>query len=259
MDPNKFNSLENEVTTEKFILDQYMQSVLSRAPNIPTELLNKAHLQGTRFFSKFESFVTSISSESEALSDTQVEDVLTSISNVLDYSITYWNVMTPTSEEVVSVPFIPAENFLKTSQLVLKTYRKEQSSALRKKFHDNRLPTKGFDSKGSFKLTSIKIDWVSLIIGCVLLITSGLLVFLMDIDTGMKYLFSRILISLSVALMFTGVAKEKIQARINIPGIAITALGTIAIFFTLYFANPAEMPTINNTDAHEGTILMPNK
>jgi hypothetical protein len=232
MDPNKFNSLENEVTTEKFILDQYMQSVLSRAPNIPTELLNKAHLQGTRFFSKFESFVT---------------------------RITYWNVMTPTSEEVVSVPFIPAENFLKTSQLVLKTYRKEQSSALRKKFHDNRLPTKGFDSKGSFKLTSIKIDWVSLIIGCVLLITSGLLVFLMDIDTGMKYLFSRILISLSVALMFTGVAKEKIQARINIPGIAITALGTIAIFFTLYFANPAEMPTINNTDAHEGTILMPNK
>lgn len=246
MDPKKFSALNDEIFKEKEKLDQVFQGVLSSMPSASVEVLNNAHIQGTRFFSKFESFVTSFCSESEALSKTQVEDILISIENVLDYSVTYWEVMTPTSESVVSTPYIPEANFLKTSQLVLKSYKKKCALRIRDEFIKHGIPTVGFDEKGSYKLTSIKIDWVSLIFGGIFLVSSGLLVFLIDIDTGMKYLFSRILISLSVALIFTGVAKEKIQAKINIPGLAITAFGTIAIFFTLYFANPAEMPTISS-------------
>lgn len=246
MESKKFSALEEEVSKEKEALDKCLQSVLSHIPNVSTQLLNDAHFQGTKFFSKFESFISSISSESEVLSKIQVEDVLTSIENVLNYSLYYWEVMTFISDGVVSVPYSPEPNFLKTSQLVFKTYKKEDALKLKERFIERNLPTKGFDSKESYKLTSIKIDWVSLIIGSLLLTISGVLVFFMDIDTGMKYFFSRILISLSVALLFTGVAKEKIQAKINIPGLAVTALGTIAIFLTLYFANPAEMPTTNN-------------
>ncbi|MFM2484353.1 hypothetical protein [Celerinatantimonas yamalensis] len=244
MDPKKFSSLEDKVSNEKNSLDECFQKVLSSMPNVPVNELNAAHLQGTKFFSKFESFLSSISSESESLSKTQIEDVLTSIENILDYSITYWDVMISTSTKTVSVPYSPDANFLKTSQQIFKTYKKNQALTLKNRFIKYNLPTNGFDAKGSYKLTSIKIDWVSLIIGIILFVASGLVVFFIDIDTGMEYLFSRILISLSVALIFSGVAKEKIQAKINISGLTITALGTIAIFFTLYFANPAEMPII---------------
>ncbi|OOE76350.1 hypothetical protein [Salinivibrio sp. ML290] len=246
MDPKKFSDLEAEVSKTKEALDCCLQNVLNQMPNVSAQLLNEAHLKGAKFFSKFESFISSISSESESLSKTQVKDVLTSIENVLDYSVDYWEVLTSTSDGIVSVPYSPELNFLKTSQLVLKTHNKEQAMKLKDRFIAHNIPTVGFDSKGSYKLTSTKIDWVSLVTGSVLLAISGLLVFFMDIDTGMKYFFSRILISLSVAFLFTGIAKEKIQAKINIPGLAITALGTIAIFFTLYFANPADMPTVNN-------------
>lgn len=246
MDPNKFNALEEKVYKEKKTLDEHLSKLLKHGNNITTKMLNDAHLQGMQFFSKFESFLTSISSESETLSKTQIEDVLTSIDNILNYSICYWDVMRSISEGVVSIPYSPDPNFLKTSQQIFKTYNKYQALIIRRKFIEHDLPTKGFDAKGSYKLTSIKIDWVSLLIGSILLISSGSLVFLVDIDTGMKYFFSRILISLSVALIFTGVAKEKIQAKINIPGLAITAIGTIGVFFTLYFANPAEMPIANN-------------
>jgi hypothetical protein len=249
MDPNKFSSLEKEVSKEKDALDLCLKGVLSSMPNVSVQLLNDLHLQGTKFFSKFESFISSISSESEVLSKTQVEDVLTSIENVLDYSIDYWDVVTLVSGPVLNVPYSPELNFLKTSQQILKTHKKESALTLKKRFVEHNLPTRGFDSKGSYKLNSIRIDWLSLIIGILLLIISGFLVFFIAIDTGMKYYFSRILISLGVAFLFTGVAKEKIQAKINIPGLAITAVGAIAIFLTLYFANPADMPIVNNSNS----------
>lgn len=244
MDPNKFSELEGEVHKEKYTLDGYLSQMVNHADKVPVDLLNETNLQGSNFFSKFESFVSSISSESEELSKTQVEDVLTSIENVLDFAITYWEVMVLSSEGVISCTFSPGPNFLKTSQQIFKSYKKKEALVLRAAFIEKGLPTAGFDSKGGYKLTSMKIDLVSLVLGLILIAISGGLVFFMDIDTGMKYLFSRILISLSIALVFTGIAKEKIQAKIKVPGVIITAFGTVAIFFVLYFANPAGMPQV---------------
>ena len=245
MDSQRFSDLENDVHKEKSELDKNLSILLSQSPDYTKEILNSTHIQGTKFFSKFESFLTSVTSEHEALSKTQIQDILTSIENVLEFSIEYWDVMIEVSKNILGQPYCPERNFMKTSQSILKTYRKDKASELNNRFKLNNIPTTGFNSKEKYKLTSIKIDWVSLVVGMLLLIISGLIVFILDINTGMKYFFSRVLISLSIALVFTGVAKDKIQAKMNVPGMAITAAGTIAIFLVLYFANPAEMPKIS--------------
>lgn len=250
MDSKKFSELEEAIHKERDKLDEYFLKVSDCHGDLPVGLFNETNLQGSKFFSKFESFLSSISSASEELSKTQVEDVLTSIENVLDYSIVYWHVMRASSKGILSCTISPEPNFLKTSQQIFRTYKKEKALALRMKFLENGLPTEGFDSKGSYKLTSMKIDWVSLVIGLVLLAISGGLVFVIDIDTGMEYFFSRILISLAIALVFTGIAKEKIQAKIKVPGVIITAFGTVAIFFVLYFANPADMPKLQSENVN---------
>ncbi len=244
MDPIKFNSLEEKIHQERTLLDEKMQILLSEMPNPSVDAINSASLQGANFFTKFESFLASISSDSESLSKTQVEDVLATIESVLDYAVDYWDVLKEQSKNVLSVVLEPEHNFLKTAQLIFKTHKQSEALILKNKYQASNLPVVGFESKGSFKLNSIKIDWVSLIIGVVLLALSGLLVFSMNIDTGMKYLFSRVLISLSIALIFTGVAKEKIQAKFNLSKMTITTGGTVAIFFVIYFANPAEIPVL---------------
>lgn len=245
MDSEQFNRLEKEVHGEKDKLDDELGKLLSEKPNYTSATLNATHIKGSNFFTKFESFVSSISSEHESLSKLQVQDVLTSIENILEFSIDYWDTMRAISNQILNSQYAPQNNFLQTSQAILATYRKDKAQELRKSFEHKDIPVSGFISKEKHKLTSIKIDWVSLTIGLTLLIVSGLVVFQIEINTGMKYFFSRILISLSIALIFTGIAKTKIQAKINIPGLAITTVGTIAIFFILYFYNPAEIPIIN--------------
>lgn len=247
MNSQQFSALENEVHQEKKLLDEKLSAFLSEVPNITTEALNSLHIQGTHFFSKFESFVSSVSSEYETLSKVQIQDVITSIENVLAFSVEYWETIIAMSESILDTPYSPDRNFMKTSQSILRTYSKEKSLEYEKIFKSKNIPTTGFESKKKHQLKTIKIDWVSLVIGIMLLIVSGVIVFQVDTYTGMQYFFTRILNSLSIALIFTGVAKNKIQAKINVPGLAITAAGTIAIFLTLYFSNPAEMP-IGNQD-----------
>jgi len=243
MTSNQFTILSNDIESEKNKLDSIFNKLLSSMDTLSQEQFNKIYSQGINFFSKFETFITSCSSEEENLSDTQVNDILISVENILEYAIKFF----PTMKEVAKKFNINLElqdNFLHTSQVVLKTYKKDKVTIIKNGFIKNKIPIKGFESKDKYKLKSLKIDWVSLSIGIILLLVSGLLVFKIDISTGMQYYFSRILISLSISLIFTGIAKNKIQAKFNLPKITITAVGTITVFLILYLVNPAEIPTI---------------
>lgn len=242
MTSEQFNILENEIHSAKIELDSSFLKLLSQAEDITKEMLSKTHLAGTNFFSKFETFVTSVSSEYESLSKTQVEDILTSIENILEYSIEYWNTIRDLSQNLSNVTYQPQNNFLRTSQVVLKTYRKDKALKIKKEFESNNIPIEGFKSKERYKLTSLKIDWVSLIFGSVLLLITGIIIFIVTVNNGLEYWLVRILGSLGVALIFTGLGKNSIQAKINLSGFAITAFGTIAIFLILYLLNPADVP-----------------
>lgn len=245
-----FNKLEENHKEAKEALDTSLSQLLLDMPNPTREIINASKNKGSKFFSEFESFIASASSEDNTLSKMQINDILNSIENILEFSITYWDTMQNVSNDVLEDTFNPQHNFLKTSQGVLKTYRKEQALLLQNKFKNNNLPIQGFLSKEKYKLNSSNIDWLSITMGIVLLIITSILIFIIQLNTGMQYWITRILGSLGVAFLITGIAKDTIQAKINLPTSVITATGAIAIFFMLYFSNPAEAPKYNST-AHQ--------
>ena len=246
MTAKQFNELEDKVKNYKADLDSSLKKLLEEMPSPSRETFDNVKEKGSIFFTEFESFIVSLSSEYSSLSQTQINDILTSIENILEFSIIYWNTIQKILNTGLEQTFKPQNNFLKTTQGTFRTYRKREALLLQNKFKENNLPIEGFLSKEKYKLKSSKIDWLSIIIGIALLIITGIIIFIVYIDTGMQYWLTRIFGALGVAFLITGVSKQSIQAKINIPTAAITATGAIAIFFMLYFANPAEQPKYNN-------------
>jgi uncharacterized integral membrane protein len=240
-----FNDLENKIHQAKRKLDNDLKKLLSEAPNFQKETVNIVHTNGVSFFSEFESFIVSISSEYDSLSNTQINDVLTSIENILNFSIEYWDFIKKVSSETLNFELQPSNNFLKTSQIIFKTYQKEKALELKNKFKSYNIPIEGFKSREKYKLKSSKIDKTSLVIGIILLIITTIIIFTNSIETGMQYWFTRILGSLGVALLLTAFYKHSIKAQLNVPTYTIIATGAIVIFFILYFLNPANEPEYN--------------
>lgn len=238
----KFDDIQKSYIKAKENLDLSLKKLIKEKPNFTTDTLNEVNSNFSKFHTKFEEFLTNISSENYDLSKIQIHDVLTSIDNILNASIKYWDIIGNTSEKILGRKFKPQNNFFKTAQGILRTYDNKKAKVLEKEFINNNLPIEGFKSKEKYKLTTSKIEWTSLIIGIIFLIISIVIVFLDFINTGMQYWLTRIFTSIGVALLTTGIFKKSIQAKINISGLAITATSGFAVFFILYFFNPAEAP-----------------
>ena len=137
----------------------------------------------------------------------------------------------------------PQNNFFKTAQGILRTYDNKKAKVLEQEFIKNNLPIEGFISKEKYKLTSSKIDWTVLSIGIISLILSLIIIFFNFVNDGLQYWLIRIIAGLGVTLVFAELFKNSIKTKLTIiPGLVITATGSIAIFFLLYFFNPAEAP-----------------
>jgi len=246
MTSKQFSELNNKLKNEKEKVTESLIELLDKIKNdkLDTEVLNSVHSVGINFFIEFENFITSSSSEYEQLSKVQIEDILTSIENILKYSIEYWDIIRNASS-ILNIKLEPQNNFLYTSQVVLKTYRKNTAKEIRKKFESNSIPIKGFIAKEKLKLTIPKLDLTSLIIGVIFLSITAYIAFIINISTGTQYWITRIFGSLGTALVITAFSKHFIQAKINIPSYAITATGAIAIFLILYLVNPANEPQYN--------------
>ncbi len=238
----KFSDIQKDYIEAKEIYDSSLKKLINDASNFTENTLNEINSNFSKFHTKFEEFLTNISSENYDLSKTQIQDVLTSIENILYASIKHWNILGNASEKVLNHRFKPQDNFFKTAQGILKTNNYEKAEILRKKFLENNLPIQGFISKEKYKLTTSKIEWTALIIGIISLIISLVIIFSDFVNNGMQYWLIRIIAGLGVALVFAGLFKNSIKTNITIPGLVITATGSIAIFFILYFFNPAESP-----------------
>lgn len=238
----KFSDIQKDYLKAKEVYELSLEKLLIQAPNFSKDTLNEINSNFSKFHTKFEEFLTDISSENYDLSKTQIQDVLTSIENIFDASIKYWNIIGNASEKVLGFRFKPQNNFFKTAQGILKTYNSEKAKVLEQEFIKNNLPVEGFISKEKYKLTTSKIDWTALIIGIISLIVSLIIIFLNLVNDGLQYWLIRIIAGLGVTLVFAGFFKNSIKANITIPGLVITATGGIAIFFLLYFFNPAEVP-----------------
>jgi len=248
-----FNKLSKNIETEKNNLDKSLNDLLHSIDNIDVKKFNEIYSKGIDFFSKFETFVTSCSTEYNSLSKIQVEDILISIENILEYAIIYIETMREISNKLAIVIELQ-DNFLYTSQIILKTYKKHSAKKLKEKFESHSMPIKGFIAKEKFKLTIPKLDLTSLIIGVILLLLTASIAFILNINSGIQYWITRIFGSLGTALVITAFSKHSIQAKIHIPAYAITATGAIAVFLLLYLVNPANEP-IYNTKTNGTNII----
>lgn len=258
MNNERFDAIQDDYLIEKKVFDDNLKKLLSEQPNFLSTTINEVASSASSFYTKFEAFLTNISSEHQDLSKTQINDVLTSIENILEASIKYWNTIGSLSEKVLGNKIKPQKNFLKTAQSILRTYNKDKALSIKNEFVKNNIPIEGFESKEKYKLNGTKIEWISFIIGIIFLIISAIIIFLDSINTGMQYWLIRIFTSLGVALLITGIFKKSIQAKINIPGVVITATGGFAVFFILYFFNPAKEPEYKKSEIPNNTIQNAN-
>ncbi len=239
----KFSDIQEDYLKAKEVYELSLEKLLNQAPNFSKDTLNNINSNFSKFHTKFEEFLTNISSENYDLSKTQIQDVLASIQNILDASIKYWNIIGNVSEKLIGSRFKPQNNFFKTAQGILRTYDNKKAKVLEQEFIKNNLPIEGFISKEKYKLTSSKIDWTVLSIGIISLILSLIIIFFNFVNDGLQYWLIRIIAGLGVTLVFAGLFKNSIKTKLTIiPGLVITATGSIAIFFLLYFFNPAEAP-----------------
>lgn len=253
MTSETFNNLSKQYLNDKKEIDSAVQELLDEKPEFTTKSLNTLNRLSIDFFTSFELFLTNVSSKSESLSKLQIDDILTSIENVLDFSIKYWEMIIPISENLQVNPIKPQENFLKTSQMILKTYREDKALEIKEKFTKHSIPITGFTSKEKYKMTNSNIDWVSLIMGTILITITLVIIFILKVEDSMAYWITRILGSLGSGLLLTGIGGNTIQAKFTIPSLVITAIGSIAVFIFLYTVNPAEAPKFENHTSSKKT------
>jgi len=172
MTSETFDNLSKQYLDDRREMDLAMEKLINEKPYLKKESLNSLNALSINFFIKFELFLTNVSSNNEVLSKIQINDILTSIENVLNFSIIYWKQIQSISENLQVNPIKPQEIFLRTSQIILKTYRKNKALEIEKKFIKHSILITGVTSKEKHKMTTSNIDWVSLIMGATLLSTT---------------------------------------------------------------------------------------
>jgi len=228
----------NKVKDMKQQLDDQLICVLS-SPSL--EEYNKLISIGSDFYTEFEDYIFRNSNSHQGLSKVQAEDILNSIKNIFDFVIKYNEIVIALSSKY-STSFIFSDNFLKTSQLIYKKYRKNESIEYMERFKNAGIPITGFASKSKLPLQTQKIDFLSVTIGLLFFCTSFFIGFTKGIQSSIQYLLIRIAISVGVALIFSGLGKDIIETKLKFNRLKITAYGAIGIFLVIYFFNPAKPP-----------------
>jgi hypothetical protein len=241
MNSVEFERLSQQYKAGKAIFDRSLQEGLASTP-VSRNVLNQIHSDGAHFFSEFEQFLVNCSSTSEGLTKSQLEDVLTSTENVLDTAIPYWSAIFALADKLQIPRPLPQQNFLNTSQRVLKTYRSGAAEKFLERFSQAGVPNGGFVSGKKIKLSEPAIDWPLAIVGLMLLGISMMVVFVFTVQNGVQYLLIRILMALGAGFALSGFTKNHIKVSYKFKGAAITALGAAAVFVLIYLTNPPAPP-----------------
>lgn len=220
-------------------LNELNSEMLKLSNNISETTYYNVLSKGSSFFTEFENYVCTNTQIDKDLSKVEIEDILNSIENVFDFSIKYAEMLSLVSSKL-NLSFKIPTNFLKTSQTIYKKYR--NVSKYIDSFSKNNISISGFKQKKGLPLQTDKRDYLSIIIGFILLVTSIILIYTIGEKSGMQYLTERSLLSIGIALILSGIGKGFINLKIKKNRFAITATGAIAIFIILYFANPPSPP-----------------
>lgn len=179
------------------------------------------------------------------LTDVQLKDLLSSIENVLNFSISYWDTMSEVSKKYTQVEYSPQKNFLKTAQSILRTYNKKSANNMKNDFKKHNLPIDGFISKDKYFLTQKFFDYKLFIAGISILFAAIMLEYYGLVDNGNKYLIFRIFVAFGCSLLYCS-RGDKLSLKTEIANTKIKTSGAIAMFVLVYLVNPASKPSIEN-------------
>ncbi len=230
----------DKVLEQKDLLNAKLQVVLK---NMTVDSYNELFQAGAKFYSQFENYIVKESKTEK--NRIQREDLLNSIKNIFDFSLQFFKALKAVSENL-NLSYKSPQNFLATSEQLYATYRKKDSEMYKEEFVKQNLSVVGFDSKEKLHMGTKHYEPLPLGLGIIILFITVVLGFTLKIDTSIKYLIMRVIISLSLALIIRGVFKDFIELKINVKSkyakVAITAFGAFAIFLITYFFNPAKPP-----------------
>lgn len=196
------------------------------------------------FYTNFENDLISFSKDRN-LTDAQLKDILTSIENVLRFSISYWDIIGQISNKYTHVKHSPPKNFLKTAQSILRTYNKKSANNMKNNFKKHNLPIDGFISKDKYFLTQKFFDCKLFIAGISILLAAIMLEYYGLVDNGNKYLIFRIFVAFGCSLLYCS-RGDKLSLKTEIANTKIKTSGAIAMFVLVYLVNPASKPSIEN-------------
>lgn len=241
-----------------------MQEVLNSKEKLDNQLKimqNKMNIDeyntllqiASHFYTKFEEYIYQESQKE--LNGEQIQDILNSIENVFEFTKTYSEVMFDFSH-YLGIPFSFPPNFLSTSESIFSRYRNKDAKLFKVEFNERNIPIKGFMKK--LPLQTKNIDFLSIALGIIFLILSLLVIFIIEINDGMKYFIIRVLIATGIALLLSGLGKSLIEVKLKMKRIKIIAYSAVAIFIILYFFNPAKPPEYKRKSEVETKIEREN-
>lgn len=216
--------------------------LLAEMPSPTRQSYNHALSGLSDFVTKFEHYLTTASSDVIDISKAQAEDILVSIENVLILCADSWLAFGVASELLDAPVILPTGNYLFTSQVLLKTYRKIRAKEVESRYAALNLPVSGFKYRKSLRFNQVKMHIPQTVAGAVSIAVGAILAFFVGLETGFQYYIARILISLGAGFLIAGLTKDYIKTKVNVSGATITASGAAAIFLILYFQNPAPAP-----------------
>lgn len=224
-------------------------------------LVSAAQSAASNLFTLLEHDLCKKIKQDGTLPKTELEDTLSSIENILEVAVIYSKLMSDWHAKH-QMAFSYAPNVLSTAESVLNYYHKEKAMDYKKRLEQNGFPTNGFEKK--LPLHNKKKDIQYIIMGAIFLIASIIIDVATDCNHGTHYLLFRAFLALGISLVATGslagFASIKLDTELKFWGIQwtrmkITACGTVAIFFAMYFVNPPLPPELEIPNASTNTEL----
>lgn len=219
-------------------------NLLKNNEPVDNKIILDLHDSAVVYFNAFERTLDEYSLQDIELSDDVITRKVEDTINMVDTIITHWKTIQLICNKFSLPQIEPSCTSYATIQRVIKRFKPDMVEGMKGKFVSVNLPLYGFNDKskhsGWIKPNKVRLQ---LIMGIILLIVSGSLIFLVPNLTGSQYIFTRLILTLSVSLI--GVATIEGSLKLNwsmTKTLFISATGWIAIFILIYFLNPPTPP-----------------
>lgn len=215
-----------------------------------TELIQKAHRSAVRYFSRVEKWVAESSYLRAQEDEVWRLSLAGSCKAVLTSYLHYWDFLGREAENLgvaFQEQFKPPDDAYWMMQGMVRIEYPEHWAQLREEFEKRGLPKSGFDDEkrqiklrtGQMRIEKMTVEkWIAVTFGFVFITVLLVLTVWLKDPTPMQETTFRIVLALcagAIGAVIPGVLK--LQG--NLGGFTIRAAGALALFFIVYFWNPA--------------------